>query len=92
MTVLNTAFIKLRKRRRLSFSDQGRGREEPNDYHWGAFEVRDEENDRKNQECPLVSFDTIVSATGNFSRSNLLGEGGFGPVYKVGSVANHLLV
>lgn len=76
------AFIKLRKNKRLSFSDQSRDRVEPNVYSGGAFEVRDEENDRKNQQCPLVSFDSIVAATGNFSRTNLLGEGGFGPVYK----------
>ena len=29
------------------------------------------------------SFSTIKVATDNFSRENKLGEGGFGPVYKV---------
>ena len=29
------------------------------------------------------SFSTIKAATNNFSRENQLGEGGFGPVYKV---------
>lgn len=34
-------------------------------------------------ELPLVDFKRIVKATDNFSEDNKLGEGGFGPVYKV---------
>ncbi|KAJ0983538.1 hypothetical protein J5N97_011793 [Dioscorea zingiberensis] len=34
-------------------------------------------------ELPLHDFGTILSATENFSANNKLGEGGFGPVYKV---------
>ncbi|MQM01968.1 hypothetical protein Taro_034730 [Colocasia esculenta] len=33
-------------------------------------------------ESLLFHFSTIVAATGNFSASNVLGQGGFGPVYK----------
>jgi len=32
---------------------------------------------------PLFDIDTIATATDNFSMQNKLGEGGFGPVYKV---------
>lgn len=34
-------------------------------------------------ELPLVDFERIVKATDNFSQDQKLGEGGFGPVYKV---------
>uniref|UniRef100_A0ACD5XQR5 Uncharacterized protein n=1 Tax=Avena sativa TaxID=4498 RepID=A0ACD5XQR5_AVESA len=33
-------------------------------------------------EVPFISFEEVVAATDNFSVSNLLGEGGFGKVYK----------
>ena len=35
-------------------------------------------------DLPLFDLDTLLNATNNFSRDNKLGEGGFGPVYKVG--------
>lgn len=34
-------------------------------------------------ELPLFDFDTIAFATNDFSSDNKLGQGGFGPVYKV---------
>ncbi len=34
-------------------------------------------------QMPLFSFASVSAATDNFSSANKLGEGGFGPVYKV---------
>ena len=34
-------------------------------------------------EVPLFDLSTIARATNDFSLNNKLGEGGFGPVYKV---------
>ena len=34
-------------------------------------------------ELPLFQFTTIAKATNGFSINNKIGEGGFGPVYKV---------
>ena len=41
------------------------------------------EGKREDVELPLFSLATIATATNNFSSNNKLGEGGFGPVYKV---------
>uniref|UniRef100_A0A5B7BGN7 Putative G-type lectin S-receptor-like serine/threonine-protein kinase SD1-1 n=1 Tax=Davidia involucrata TaxID=16924 RepID=A0A5B7BGN7_DAVIN len=38
--------------------------------------------DEENLELPIFNIDTIAKATNNFSYSNKIGEGGFGPVYK----------
>lgn len=35
------------------------------------------------QEQRTFSYETLVAATNNFQALNKLGEGGFGPVYKV---------
>ncbi|GJT69839.1 hypothetical protein Tco_1029125 [Tanacetum coccineum] len=44
-------------------------------------------HDSKNQdeaiELPLFSFSRIATATSSFSPNNILGRGGFGPVYKI---------
>ncbi|XP_068336387.1 G-type lectin S-receptor-like serine/threonine-protein kinase RKS1 [Pyrus communis] len=40
------------------------------------------EGGRNETELPLFSLRSILAATNNFSESNKLGEGGFGPVYK----------
>ena len=41
------------------------------------------EDQGQDLELPLVEFEEIAKATNNFSLNNKLGEGGFGPVYKV---------
>ena len=41
-------------------------------------------------ELPSFDLDTIALATSNFSFENKIGEGGFGPVYKVLSLSTIL--
>ena len=49
-------------------------------------EGKKQNNDGKNShEFHVFSFESIYVATSNFSTENKLGEGGFGPVYKVSS-------
>lgn len=38
---------------------------------------------KMSEEVQLYSFESLAIATNNFSLGNKLGEGGFGPVYKV---------
>uniref|UniRef100_M1BNW9 Receptor-like serine/threonine-protein kinase n=1 Tax=Solanum tuberosum TaxID=4113 RepID=M1BNW9_SOLTU len=38
--------------------------------------------ENEDMELPLFDLVTVTSATGNFSSANVIGEGGFGPVYK----------
>ena len=40
-------------------------------------------NQLKVQELPLFDFEKLMNATNNFHQSNKLGQGGFGPVYRV---------
>ena len=42
-----------------------------------------EGQDEEDLELPFLDLSTIASATNNFAINNKLGEGGFGPVYKV---------
>lgn len=41
------------------------------------------DSNSQEMEVPLFDFYTISAATNNFSVANVIGEGGFGPVYKV---------
>ena len=43
----------------------------------------EKEIDKGRDDLPLFDFRTIANATNNFSDGNKLGQGGFGPVYKV---------
>ncbi|MBA0676095.1 hypothetical protein Goari_017604, partial [Gossypium aridum] len=44
--------------------------------------VKQRQKHEKEMEIPIFSFSSVSAATNNFSLSNKLGEGGFGPVYK----------
>ena len=41
------------------------------------------EVDDEKEDLPFFDFRTIANATNNFSNNCKIGEGGFGPVYKV---------
>lgn len=41
------------------------------------------EEDKKGIDVPFFDLEIILEATSNFSDENKLGQGGFGPVYKV---------
>ena len=45
--------------------------------------LEDNLNQVKVQEVPLFNFEKLATATNNFHLSNKLGQGGFGPVYRV---------
>ncbi|KAL0301121.1 UNVERIFIED_CONTAM: G-type lectin S-receptor-like serine/threonine-protein kinase SD1-1 [Sesamum radiatum] len=49
---------------------------------------------KKNEdlELPLFKWTTIVAATNNFSSENMIGEGGFGPVYRGNLSAEEIAV
>ena len=55
--------------------------------------VKEQNNDRQaSHDLQSFSFESISVATSNFSTENKLGEGGFGPVYKVLSLSLSLCV
>ncbi|KAJ6978768.1 cysteine-rich receptor-like protein kinase 25 [Populus alba x Populus x berolinensis] len=63
---------------RLDRNCHGIGHPNNNDFQLQNFQ-RDGLNDG---ESAFLDLESIYAATGNFSDSNLLGQGGFGPVYK----------
>lgn len=44
---------------------------------------RFKENDAKAIDVPFFDLESILAATDHFSNANKLGQGGFGPVYRV---------
>lgn len=45
--------------------------------------INREQNQMKIDELPVYEFAKLEAATNNFHFGNILGKGGFGPVYKV---------
>ncbi|KAL3636833.1 hypothetical protein CASFOL_019132 [Castilleja foliolosa] len=43
---------------------------------------RKSKSNNNDSELPVFKLSTILAATNNFSRENIIGEGGFGPVYR----------
>lgn len=50
---------------------------------------RFKEDDTNGIDIPFFDLETILIATENFSNANKLGQGGFGPVYKVQILETH---
>ncbi|XP_050218672.1 G-type lectin S-receptor-like serine/threonine-protein kinase At4g27290 [Mercurialis annua] len=63
------------KRRKQKRSAQGKWENNPNENY--SIDNHDED-----LELPHFDFFVVAKATNNFSFNNMLGEGGFGPVYK----------
>lgn len=47
------------------------------------YSIKDLEDDFKRRDIKVFSYASILEATMDFSPENKLGQGGYGPVYKV---------
>ena len=50
------------------------------------------DEDKKGIDVPFFDLEDILAATDNFSDSHKLGQGGFGPVYKVIEIISTILI
>lgn len=49
----------------------------------GSNEANEAEKHRDARDLNIFSFASVLEATNSFAQENKLGQGGFGPVYKV---------
>ncbi|XP_049414782.1 receptor-like serine/threonine-protein kinase SD1-8 [Solanum stenotomum] len=77
-----------------SQSDKSKGTQGEHISLWhkaeGEAKVLMNENSDEAIDVPYFHLETILAATDNFSNANKLGQGGFGPVYKVRTSFLHL--
>lgn len=55
----------------------------------GPYELSIEGGQLSGPDLPMFNFNCIAVATDNFSEENKLGQGGFGPVYRVSKISKH---
>jgi len=48
-----------------------------------SYDIKDLENDFKGHDIKVFNYTSTLEATMDFSPENKLGQGGYGPVYKV---------
>lgn len=70
------------KTNKVPIQDVSRSNEFSTDYS-GSQNIIGEGKGGNGPELPLFNFKSVATATNNFSDENKLGQGGFGPVYKV---------
>jgi hypothetical protein len=65
------------------FCEPGKGKQHDHSLVMASDVMKLWESEDTGSHFTTLSFSQIKSATDNFSTENKLGEGGFGPVYKV---------
>ena len=83
MTCLSLQQIKTRE---VSFCEPGKGEQPDHPLVLASDVMKLWESEDTGSHFLMLSFSQIKDATDNFSTENKLGEGGFGPVYKVNCV------
>lgn len=65
---------------------------EPSSELSGQYDLVGDTKQVSAPDLPCFNFNAIATATDNFSEQNKLGQGGFGPVYKVITLQNFLVL
>ncbi|KAI9116540.1 hypothetical protein K1719_012707 [Acacia pycnantha] len=87
ITICLGIFYLSRRRKASEVRDNGgRSREEPELLNLVSFDrhttINELKKDVKKGNLKIFNYESIMEATNRFSRENLVGKGGFGPVYK----------